>query len=130
MTGVTVSPEASDATLFDTPVADLQTGLSVTGEPGGDGAITGTLKHLDAGPIADYWGAGHFMALRFQPGDDGATVSVGLEPSEGSGLVPLDDDLNGVFKVTDPATQVFRVATEKDGATKTQTFTLQGLRSA
>ena len=67
------------------------------------------------------------MALKFQPGDDDATVSVGVDPSQGSGLVPLDEDLNGVFKVTDKDTQVFVVETTKDGETLRQVFALSGL---
>lgn len=101
--------------------------MTVTGEPGGDGDIAGTLKWLAAGDIADYWGAGNFVALAFEPGDEGATVSVGLDPSQGSGLVPLDEDLNGVFKVTDPAAQVFVVETVKDGETLRQEFSLSDL---
>ena len=85
------------------------------------------MKWLSSGDIADYWGAGNFLALKFAPGDEGAVVKVGLDPSQGSGLVPLDEDLNGVFKVTDKDIQVFMVETTKDGETLRQEFDLSGL---
>lgn len=113
--------------MFDTPVSDIQDGVTVTGSQGGNGSITGTLKWLSSGPIADYWGAGNFIALQFETGDTDAVVKVGLDPSEGSGLVQLDDDMNGVFKVTDKDTQVFVIETEADGMTLRQEFDLSGL---
>ena len=113
--------------MFDTPVADIQSDVAVSGELGGDGAITGTLKWLADGDIAGYWGAGNFVALQFASDDEDVTIRVGLDPSQGSGLVPLDSDMNGVFKVTDPATQVFVVETVKGGEVKRQVFDLSGL---
>ena len=58
--------------MFETSVSDLQSGLTVE-----NGAITGTLKKLSTGPIADYWGEGYFMALKFTDNDEGeATISL------------------------------------------------------
>ena len=106
-------------------MGDIQSGLNVSG-----GAITGTLKKLSTGDIASYWGQGHFMALKFSDVDPRATsVKVGMDPSEGSGLVELlgDPDMNGVFKVTDKDTQVFKVVTTDGTDTVTQEFDLSGL---
>ena len=103
----------------------MQTGLTV-----GDNAITGTLHYLSEGQLVDTWGAGYFMALKFTDLDEEATsVMVGLDPSEGSGLVEIltDPDKNGVFKVTNKDTQVFKVVTTDGENTKTQTFDLSGL---
>lgn len=84
-----------------------------------DDAITGTLKKLSAGEIADYWGAGNFIALKF-------TLPEGLEPEDVQvGLknpVALDSDLNGVWKV-ESNTQKLRVII--DG--KTKEYDLSGL---
>ena len=94
------------------------------------GKITGTLKYLDSGAIVDVWGAGNFMALKFSDVDEAATsVKVGMDPSQSSGLVELlgDPDMNGVFKVTDKDTQVFKVVTTDGTHTKTQTFDLSDL---
>lgn len=125
-TTLTCDVEAVDGSvsLFETPVSDLQDGLAVSAN-----AITGTLKYLDAGPIADYWGAGNFMALQFSNIPAEATsVRVGMDPSQGSGLVEVidDPDKNGVFKVT-ATTQKF-VVVVSDGTTSERTeYDLSGL---
>lgn len=71
--------------------------------------ITGTLHYLDTGQLVLDWGAGNFLALKFTNNkpDEVKTIKVGLDPSQGSGLVPLDEDMNGVFKITDKDTQKF-----------------------
>lgn len=98
----------------------MQTGITVSNY-----AITGTLKYLSSGQLVTDWGEGYFLALKFS-GDDTSTpedVKVGLEPSVSSGLLPLDSDKNGVFKITDKDTQYFVV--QYDG--KTVRYTLNGL---
>ena len=111
--------------MFGTDVSDIQSGVSVSGN-----AITGTLKYLDTGDIASYWGDGNFIALKFTNLDPNATsVKVGLDPSQGSGLVEIidDPDRNGVFKVTNKDTQVFKVVTTTPSGSKTDTYILSGL---
>lgn len=73
--------------------------------------ITGTLKYLESGQLVTDWGEGNFIALKFTNNDPEKikTIKVGLDPSQGSGLVPLDEDMNGVFKITDKDTQKFVV---------------------
>lgn len=117
--------ERGETEMFETLVSDIQTGVVVNGN-----RITGTLKYLDSGDIATYWGAGNFLALKFANPDPKATsVKVGLDPSEGSGLVELlgDPDMNGVFKITNKATQKFKIVTTNGTKTTTQTFDLSGL---
>lgn len=101
----------------------MQSGITVA-----NGAITGTLKYIASGAIADDWGPGNFICLKFPDADISTTVvKVGLNPSQGSGLVELDSDKNGVFKVTDKELQKF-VVLQQDGVnTKIQTFDLSGL---
>ena len=70
------------------------------------------------------------MALKFTNIDPDATsVKVGMEPSQGSGLVEIltDPDKNGVFKVTDKATQKFVVVSTVNGFTNKQVFDLSEL---
>lgn len=111
--------------MFGTLVSDMQTDVSVA-----NGAITGTLNYLDEGSLVDTWGAGNFLVLKFEDIDPNATsVKVGLDPSQGSGLVEIidDPDKNGAFKITDKDTQVFKVVTTDGEHTTTQTFDLSGL---
>lgn len=113
-------------TLFETPVSDIQADVSVSGNK-----ITGTLKYLDEGAIPAVWGAGYFMALKLTASDwdDYTSVMVGMEPSVSSGMVEIltDPDKNGVFKVTDKDTQVFKIAYTNGTSYQSQTFDLSGL---
>ena len=91
----------------------MQTDIAVA-----DGAITGTLKYLSEGQLVTDWGAGNFLALKFTDLDaDATSVKVGLDPSQGSGLVEIidDPDKNGVFKITDKNTQKLAVLQRKEG---------------
>ena len=102
----------------------MQSDVAVTGKK-----ITGTLANLTSGALVDGWGEGHFLALKFDDFSSGLTyanVKVGLNPSVSSGLVTLDSDKNGVFKVTEK-TQQLMVVQEKDGNRKIQLFDLTGL---
>jgi len=101
----------------------MQSGITVSG-----GKITGTLKYLDSGTLATDWGAGHFMALKFTDPDENATsIKVGLYPTQGSDLVELDSDMDGVFKVTDKAAQKFVVVTRTADDVKREEYDLSEL---
>lgn len=97
----------------------------------GDSAITGTLKYLSTGQLVTDWGAGNFLALDFNGIDTTGLTSlkVGLEPSEGSGLVEVlgDDEMLGVFKVTDKDAQVFKLVATNGAHTAIKTYDLSGL---
>ena len=120
--------EDGDVTLFGTKVSDMQEDVVV-----GDDEIVGTLKYLDSGDLVTTWGAGNFMALTFIDNDFSkySSVKVGMDPSQTSGLVEIinDPDKNGVFKVTNKDTQVFKIVytDAETGETNTQTFDLSGL---
>ena len=91
----------------------MQSGITVTGK-----SITGTLTKLTSGQLVTDWGEGYFIGLGFDDFSTGLTyedVKVGLSPTEGSGLVTLDSDKMGVFKITDKDTQQLVVLQEKDG---------------
>lgn len=120
--------EDGDVTLFGTKVSDMQEDVVI-----GDDEIVGTLKYLDSGDLVTTWGAGNFMALTFINNDFSkySSVKVGMDPSQSSGLVEIinDPDKNGVFKVTNKDTQVFKIVytDAETGETNTQTFDLSGL---
>ena len=84
---------------------------------------------MTSGALARDWGEGYFMALGFTDNDDGAaTLYAGMNPSQGSGIVPLDEDMDGVFKVTDKDAQTLRtVATDGLNNTKVTDYDLSGL---
>ena len=124
--GVTVEAEDGNTEIFGTLTSDIQSNVSVTGN-----AVTGTLKYVDSGALASDWGAGNFLVLKFGADnwDDYTSVKVGLTPSAGSGLVEVinDPDKNGVFKITDKATQKFTVVATDGEYTRTSYYDLSGL---
>lgn len=94
-------------------------------------SIVGTLKFIEGGlaPSGPLSGDGHFLALKISNIDaDATSVKVGLEPSEGTGLVEIidDPDKNLVAKIT--ATSQKFVVVQSDGTnTRKQSFNLSGL---
>lgn len=110
MEPVTVEPEAKETVSpWDSSkkVKDMQENIVI-----GDGKITGTLKFIKGGiaPSGILAGDGFFMALKFSDVDATATSKkVGLVPSQGSGLVELDEDMNAFMKITDKDSQIFEV---------------------
>ena len=100
-----------------------------------DGKVTGTLNFIEGGlsPSGPLSGDGYFMALKWNDPDEGVTsLKVGLQPSEGTGLVECidDNDRNGVFKVTDKTKQEL-IFIQSDGANvSTQVFDLNDLTLA
>lgn len=125
MTAPAAQAEAGGSNkIFDVKVSDMQSGITVSGS-----TITGTLKYLSGdNAITQIWGEGNFICLKFPDADiENTTVRVGLEPSQGSGLVELDSDKNGVFKVTDKLRQKFCVEMTVNGETVVQRYDLSGL---
>lgn len=102
----------------------MQSDVTVTGNK-----ITGTLTKLTSGQLVTDWGEGYFLALKFDDFSSGLTyanVKVGLNPSVSSGLVTLDSDKNGVFKITNKTQQLMVVQQSASGK-KIQLFDLTGL---
>lgn len=121
-----VQPAKSSNEYWGVKVSAMQTGLTVA-----DGAISGTLKFIAGGitPTGTLSGDGNFMALKFIDTNDVAPedIKVALVPSStGMEPIPLDSDMDGVFKVTSTE-QVLKVITKKNGVEKTQIFDLSGL---
>ena len=125
MTAPAAQAEAGGSNkLFGVKVSDMQSDITISGS-----TITGTLKHLSGdNAITQVWGEGNFICLKFPDADiENSTVRVGLDPSQGSGLVELDPDKNGVFKITDKLRQKFCVEMTVNGETVVQRYDLSGL---
>lgn len=128
MSDLTLTPKAS-GTYWGTAVADIQSGLSVSG-----GDITGTLKYYDDATkaLVHDWGEGYFIAVGFSNYSSGLTysnVKVGLYNSAGTGLLTLDSDQDAVMHITDPVNQKI-MAVQKDpvtGAERVQYWNLDKL---
>lgn len=128
MQDVKVEPEsAATVSPWDSTkkVKDIQEGIIV-----GEDKITGKLKFVAGGiaPSGILAGDGYFLALKFSEVDETATSKkVGLVPSEGSGLVELDSDMNVFMKIKDKSKQVFEVVITDGTRTGVQKFDLSGL---
>ena len=108
---------------WGTKVSDMQTSVAVA-----NGAITGTLKKLTSGQLVTDWGEGYFLSLKFTKNNAKITdIKVGLDPSVSSGLVSLDPDMLGVFKITDKNAQKFVVISTDGEVSFKQTYDLSGL---
>lgn len=80
-----------------------------------------------AGPLS---GDGYFLALKFSNLDPDATsVKVGLDPSQGTGMVEIIDDPDkvAVFKIKSDLSQILVVEQSNSTAKRVQKFTLSGL---
>lgn len=89
------SVAAEDGTIYGYAASALQSDITVE-----NGVISGELKYVTTGDLADWWGAGNFLALEFGNGGTGTTATkVGLIPSKGSGFVALDEDRNAAAKI-------------------------------
>ena len=106
-------------------VSDLQTGVEV-----GDGAITGTLKH-----VTGYTGfsgvegeqSGNYLVLKVATSLSNAVNTVELVGGTVGHPVTLDSDMNIVLRITNKATQKVKVVTTKSGESATKIFSLTGL---
>lgn len=122
-----MSPEPQSSRFYDHDVSQLQgTDLAVSGN-----SIVGTLKFIEGGlsPAGPLAGDGYFLALHFTD-SDATSIKVGLDPSEGTGLVELkgDPDMCCIVKITDKNTQFFIVEqSDNKGNKLTQRFNLSGL---
>lgn len=130
MTGLTVTSETDEAVFpwTEKKASDMQSDVVVK-----DNKISGTLKFIegglaDSGPLA---GDGYFLALHWSNPDASATsLKVGLVPSaSGMDLVECinDTDRNGVFKITNPRNQIFKMVSSNATSKTVQNFSLAGL---
>ena len=120
---VTVASPSANTDFWGTKTSDMQSSVAVA-----NGAITGTLTKLTSGQLVTDWGEGYFLSLKFTKNNAKITdIKVGLEKSMGSGLVSLDEDMLGVFKITDKDAQKFVMICTDGEVSFKQSFDLSGL---
>ena len=120
-----VTPASADADedFWGSKTSDMQSNVTVA-----NGAITGTLTKLTSGQLVTDWGEGYFLALKFTKNNAKInSIKVGLNPSVNSGLVELDEDMLGVFKITDKDTQRFEILVSDGNVSYGMLFDLSGL---
>lgn len=128
---LTVKSETDEAVFpwTDKKASDMQDNVVVKGN-----TISGELKFIEGGlsPSGPLSGDGYFLALKWSDPDETATsLLVGLIPSaSGMDLIEAidDTDRNGVFKISDPENQVFKLISSNSEHTNEQTFSLRGLK--
>jgi len=127
-----VAPLTGEA--YGVAVADMQSGVAISKDAiTGENIITGTLKWLSGdNAITQNWGEGNFLCLDFSDYPDlsvaGTSVLVGLEPSYGTGLLPIaNDDHYLIAKITDKKAQVVKVVTTVGGVSTTEVFRINNL---
>lgn len=121
--GVSIASADADEDFWGTKTSDMQTGLTVA-----NGAITGTLTKLTSGQLVTDWGEGYFIAIKFTKNNSKLTsIKAGMNPSLSSGLVELDADMLGVFKVTDKDSQRFEILATDGELEFASFFDLSGL---
>lgn len=127
---LTVRSETDEAVFpwTDKKASDMQSDVEVHGNK-----ISGKLKFIEGGlsPSGPLAGDGYFLALHWSDPDETATsLKVGLVPSaSGMDLQECidDTDRNGVFKISNPKSQMFKMVSSNDSHTTQQTFDLSGL---
>ena len=113
--------------IFGAKVNEIQRSLKVE-----NGIISGTSFNLTKQcALTDYWGTGHFMVLHFATSAKKvATIEAGFP--DGSGIQPLDSDMNGVWKLnSENMDRIFQVKTTfLDGSVNIQEFNVKGITLA
>lgn len=105
----------SDEVIKGALVGDLQSNIDIANEE-----ITGTLSYFtDSESELDV--PGYFIALHVET--DATTVQAGIDDD----LETLNSNRNGVWKITDKTTQVFKVVAEKNGIQESRTYDLSNL---
>lgn len=114
---------AENGDLWEVSNSDIQSDITVDGR-----YIKGTSKWLSgSNAITNVWGPGNFIALKFSDFAETDTVKVGIIPSQGAGMVELDEDHNALFKIADKNVQVIKIEVSNSKTSKTFDYYLTSL---
>lgn len=130
---ITVVATEGSVEVYDILTSVYQTNVTIDGYK-----ISGTLNYLDEGTPVEWYHLNHFLVLDFDDSEipEGATnvvIKVGLNPTAGTGLVPLDVDMRCLFAITNTKQKVVVETTytlEEETVTKNQSFELSGITLA
>jgi len=112
----------TDLADFGVTVAQVQSNVAINNL-----AITGTSKYIDTVTSFDMSKGHNFLALHFES-DDAEKIEVSMDPTQGSGLVELDE--TGIILLqmkSDKSQTVKVVATDENDVTTTKNFTISGM---
>lgn len=120
-----MEPENGETDVLGKTVAELQTGVTISGD-----AISGTLAYVD-----DYTGfsgnpaeqAGNYLVLKATTENASDTITVELVGGTVGHPVELDSDRNIVIRITNPSTQTIKVVATDGEHSVTKTYSLTGL---
>lgn len=121
---ITIETAPTTNTYWGTAVSTMQTGITVDGFD-----IKGTVHFLENGitETGTLSGAGYYLALKYSGITSGDVVTVGVSPSEGSGFIPLDSDLDSVMKITNIYQQKIKVRIYGTDGMREYTYNLDKL---
>ena len=121
-TTLTEGDAADLLSAFGVAVTDVQSGVAISGN-----AIMGTSKYL-AGPVGDFpMDLGHnFIVLHFAS-EDADKVEVCMDPTQGSGLVELDESGVAILQMKSDKSQTVKVVMTKDDREFVKHFTISGM---
>lgn len=130
---ITVIATEGSIEVYDILTSVYQTDVTIDGYK-----ISGTLNYLDEGTPVQWYHLNYFLVLDFDDSEipEGATdvvIKVGLNPTAGTGLVPLDEDMRCLFAITNTKQRVVVETTytfEEETVTKYQSFELSGITLA
>jgi len=116
---------SAETDLLGKSVTDLQSDIAF-----GDGAITGTLKHVTgytgfSGDVSEQ--SGNYLAFHVGTNIAADQITVELVNGTVGHPVTLDSDGLAVFRISNKATQRVKVVAYKDGAVAVKEYGLTGL---
>ena len=103
-------------------VSDIQENVAISGTD-----ITGTSKYVAEAQTFDMEKGHNFIALHFTS-DNATEIKVSMDPTQGSGLVTLDESGVIVLQMkADKSQTVKAVATDANGRSTTKNYSIAGM---
>ena len=125
---IKITPKLQNTQIYEVNVSDIQADdVQVIGND----LFKGTSKYLSgSNPITDVWGEGNFLAvdIKADSWSPFTKVTIGLEPSQGSGPAEVSANDDAVFKIKDKDAQKLVIVATDGTNTDRQEFSLSGIK--